>query len=190
MVVTKTSGRKNLEAPQPTIEAEEPIRKTITLSRKFFSSSVVIGVVVVILLTAFAAYSQAKLRSTRNQLRQSNTRLAAIQSDPQIQASLEIDQLVNQVGQLITLPSGEQPTVATVTDLSQLQNQPFFTNAQVGDKVLIYSTAKEAILYRPSDNKIIEVAPLNNSDTAGVSSTSTTTNNSTTTSPKTSTVKK
>jgi hypothetical protein len=32
--------------------------------------------------------------------------------------------------------------------------------AQVGDKVLIYTNASKAILYRPSDNKIIEKAPL------------------------------
>jgi hypothetical protein len=141
-------------------------------------------------LAAFATYTQAKLRSTRNQLHQSNTRLAAIQNDPQIQASIEIDQLVSQVGQLMTLPSAEQPTVATVTDLSQLQNQPFFTNAQVGDKVLIYSNEKEAILYRPSDNKIIEVAPLNTSDSSStINGTASSTNSNTVTS-KTATTKK
>jgi hypothetical protein len=74
--------------------------------------------------------------------------------------------LVAAVSKLIVLPASEQPTIATVADLSKLQGQPFFANAQVGDKVLIYSQAGKAILYRPSENKIIELAPLDVSASA------------------------
>jgi hypothetical protein len=70
--------------------------------------------------------------------------------------------LIESVGKLIILPIDEQPTVATVADLDKLKDQPFFAQAQLGDKVLIYQNAKKAILYRPSENKIIELAPLNN----------------------------
>ena len=69
--------------------------------------------------------------------------------------------LLDQVSKLIILPLDEEPTVATVTDIEKLKDQAFFANAQVGDKVIIYSTAKKAILFRPSENKIVEVAPLN-----------------------------
>ncbi len=69
-------------------------------------------------------------------------------------------QLVEKVGMLILLPQGETPTVATVSDLSKLQDQLFFANAQIGDLVLIYTQARKAIIYRPSLNKIIEVGPL------------------------------
>jgi hypothetical protein len=68
------------------------------------------------------------------------------------------------VGKLIVLPTDEQPTVATVTDPSKLGNQAFFAHAKVGDKVLLYATAKKAILYDPNVNKIIEVAPINLDD--------------------------
>lgn len=46
-------------------------------------------------------------------------------------------------------------------DPEKLRDQPFFANAQRGDKVLIYANAKKAILYNPPSNKIIEVAPVN-----------------------------
>ncbi len=65
------------------------------------------------------------------------------------------------VSKLIVLPEGENPTVATVVDPELLKNQPFFARAKKGDRVLIYTNARKAILYDPKNNKIIEVAPIN-----------------------------
>lgn len=67
--------------------------------------------------------------------------------------------LIQKVGNLIVLPSGN-PRIATVSDATKLPNQPFFANAQNGDKVLIYDSDGEAILYRPSINKIISVTSI------------------------------
>lgn len=72
----------------------------------------------------------------------------------------EVDSLVERVGKLVELPQGEQVTLATVSDIQKLQDQPFFVRAQNGDKVLIYEQSKKAILYRPSTNKIIEIGPV------------------------------
>ncbi|OGG31364.1 hypothetical protein A3A63_02265 [Candidatus Gottesmanbacteria bacterium RIFCSPLOWO2_01_FULL_46_9] len=76
-------------------------------------------------------------------------------------AAEEGKKLVDAVSKLMTLPGDEVPTVATVNDKEKLKNQPFFANTENGDKVLIYTNAKKAILYRPSINKIIDVAPVN-----------------------------
>lgn len=69
--------------------------------------------------------------------------------------------LAKRVGELMFLPVDELPTIATVSDPEALKNQSFFVDAKKGDKVLIYSNAKKAILYDPVANKIITIAPVN-----------------------------
>ncbi len=90
-------------------------------------------------------------------------------NDPQRQAKQEMTDLVTAVGKIMVLPEGEDPTIATVADTEKLKDQAFFANAQVGDKVLLYTTAKKAILFRPSTSKIIEVAPINLGNTQSAS---------------------
>lgn len=79
--------------------------------------------------------------------------------DPQEQARKEAESIVAAVSKLMVLPD-EEPIIATVADPSQLADQPFFQRAEKGDKVLIYNNAKKAILYRPGQNLVIDVAPL------------------------------
>ena len=116
--------------------------------------------VILVLLGVAAAvhfyYQSGKLRQD----------LVSSQNHPQPEAQTtaaqtqdEAKQLVETVGKLIVLPSDEQPTIATVADLEKLKNQPFFADAKIGDKVLIYPKAQKAVLYRPSENKIIALAP-------------------------------
>ena len=81
-------------------------------------------------------------------------------SNPTEAGKLEKTELVGKVSKLIELPKGEEPTLATVQDVKKLQSQAFFKNAQNGDKVLIFTQSKRAILYRPSTNKVIESAPV------------------------------
>jgi len=75
----------------------------------------------------------------------------------------DVSKTIQQVGKLIELPD-ETPTVATVSDVEKLKSQAFFSKAQNGDKVLIFTDSKKAILYRPSTKKIIEVSALNIGD--------------------------
>jgi hypothetical protein len=81
--------------------------------------------------------------------------------DPQKSAQQELNDIVAAVGRLMILPADETPTLATVSDPEKLKDQPFFANAKRGDKVLVYPISRKAILYSPSLNKIIEVAPVN-----------------------------
>jgi hypothetical protein len=79
----------------------------------------------------------------------------------QAAALKEAKDLAATVGKLMLLPKDETPTVATVTDIDKIKDQPFFKNASNGDKVLIYPNAKLAVIYNPRANLIINFGPLN-----------------------------
>ncbi len=76
----------------------------------------------------------------------------------------QLSQVIKMVSRHMVLPTDETPTMATVSDPEKLKDQPFFMNAQKGDKVLIFSESRKAILYNPTSDKIIEVAPINTSN--------------------------
>ncbi len=83
-----------------------------------------------------------------------------LKSNPNIEVQQEVDSLVAAVGKIMELPDDEKPTIATIQDVEKLKDQVFFIKAQNGDKLLAYSKALTAILYRPSSNKIISVGPI------------------------------
>lgn len=72
----------------------------------------------------------------------------------------EAKQIISKVEKIMELPQDEIPTVATVLDENKVQEEAFFKQSKTGDKLLAYIKNKKAILYRPSVNKIIEVAPI------------------------------
>jgi hypothetical protein len=68
--------------------------------------------------------------------------------------------LLEKLAKLVILPEVEVPTVATVSDVSKLQDQAFFKNAQNGDSIVAYPNAQIAILYRQSINKVVWMGPI------------------------------
>ena len=119
-----------------------------------YISPIVVALLVLVLITLGTSlyymnrYNDAKARITKL-------------NDPNAIAKAEQQKLVAEISILTPLPTGEAPTFAEVVDSTKLASQPFFASAQNGDKVLIYTKAKKAILYRPSTNKIINIAPVN-----------------------------
>jgi hypothetical protein len=80
--------------------------------------------------------------------------------NPEKAALAETNSLVTRVGKLMDLPTGETPTVATISNRDSLKDQEFFKNSENGDKMLIYASYRMVVLYRPGTNRIVKVAPL------------------------------
>ena len=136
--------------------------KTQTDSSKKRGWKIVVFVLIIGLLLCAIFYFYSKYQEDQKILK-----------NPVIRNQLEADSIITKVGRLITLPKGEKPSVAVVSDKAKLSKDAFFAKAENGDEVLIYLKAKRAILYRPSTNKIIEVTLINpdNSNSASPSAT-------------------
>ncbi len=122
------------------------------INKKFFYLIVLFFIAAII---AGSSYFYIKYQNSKKLLNQPT----AVSQD-------EEKNILASVGLLMELPKNENPTIATISNLEKLKSQPFFNNAKNGDKVLIYTKAKKAILYRPSVNKIIEVSSLNLGDSS------------------------
>jgi len=152
--------RKIMDTPPATPGDDQPTTPAPTTEPGqggSIAGKIVIGAIVLLLLgaTGTAGYYYKQL--------------ADIKKNPSKVAQDQTKVVIDAVSKLMILPTGEQPTVATVSDPAKLKDQTFFVNAKVGDKVLIYTNAKKAILYSPAENKIVEVAPVNLGDTPAVS---------------------
>ena len=132
----------------------QPPRAALTRS---FRGRLLVEAVLVMFVVGLGILSW-QLYTDRKDLR---SQVSSLQANPQAIIQKQTEQLIQRVGQLMALPTGETPTIANVSDVTQARQQSaFFTNAQNGDKVLMYVKAGEAILYRPNTNKIVLVAPL------------------------------
>lgn len=114
----------------------------------------VLAVLLIALAIGAAGYLYQQWQATQKQLEE-------LKKTPAVAGQQELQDVTSKVSRFITLPEGEEPTLATITDIDKLRDQPFFAKAQNGDKILIYAGAKKAYLYSPSMNKLLDVAPVN-----------------------------
>lgn len=85
---------------------------------------------------------------------------AELKKNPDVLLKEEAKNIMADLSKIILLPN-EEPAIASVADPEKLKDQPFFAQAIEGDKVIFFKVAGKAILWRPSEKKIIEVSPLN-----------------------------
>lgn len=103
-------------------------------------------------------YSKYKKANIENQEWQK--KYSDLIEHPEQLAENEADLYYEKVSKLTSLPVNEKPKINTILDINQLKDDDFFSKAQNGDKVLIFEESKLAIIYRPSDDKIINSGPL------------------------------
>lgn len=160
---TSKKAVKPLEAPRIKLPEDDlpPVKPpTISgmLSEKLRKAGSFLGrhkfkVLVVGLILVVGAWILNNYLETRNQLNQL--------ANPKTSTQTEISIITDQIRSTVELPANETPTIATVSDVEKLKGQNFFKNAENGDKVLIYSQAGKALLYRYNTKKVIEYSNVN-----------------------------
>lgn len=114
-----------------------------------FIISIVIFIVILNIVAGIGFYYYNQYMKVNNLLQ-----------DPSTAVDKQTQETIAKVGKLIMLPKNEEPTVASITDVSKLKQQKFFDHATNGDKLLVYMKARRAILYNPKLNIIVDVGPV------------------------------
>ncbi len=124
------------------------IPRSTRRKKVFFVSLASVIFLVVLIVAVYSTYQLYKMKDPAYQ--QKNAERVA-------------QQIVSNVAKLIELPPGT-PQVITVDNAETIRNtQPFFEKAVNGDQVLVYPD--QAILYRPSLNKIMNIGTVNKAPT-------------------------
>lgn len=144
------------------------------MSKSKNTKPLVITLVIVLLVGAFA-YGVVRIVQLRKataslggQVASANDQLSKLKndlvSDPngtvaKVQQE-STGSVLEEVAKLYELPKDESPTIATVQDKSKLAGQAFFDQAENGDQLVVYEKSGLAILYRPSQKKLVKVGPI------------------------------
>lgn len=109
-------------------------------------------------ISAFLFWQYQKTQKELQTIKKATTASQGANSD-------QLSKIVAEVGKIMKLPEGEVPTMATISDISKLKEQAFFKNGKNGDILLVYNKAGKAILYNPTEKKIVEIAPVGSTGT-------------------------
>jgi ATPase subunit of ABC transporter with duplicated ATPase domains len=94
---------------------------------------------------AFGGYYYSKYQTLRNE--------SAKTADERNEA------LIAMINEVYELPKDEKPVVAIVSDEAKFKEEyPVFTTAKLGDALLLFEKAGQAILFRESENRVIGTA--------------------------------
>ncbi len=152
----KEINMKEVNTKDGSIQEEKIIeRKEIVAKKRSYKKFFVPTIFLIAILGVYGSFHYYK-------------KYQALKIDPSIEVQKKTATLVGTLGKLMELPKDEVPTVATISDKEKLKGQDFFTLAENGDVLFAYTTAMKAILYRPSTNKIINVAPISINPSQGV----------------------
>ncbi len=134
------------ETSEPLVQKSAPFRP-VKKKRRFFRFLILVLSYVIVAAVVWKVAEQWKIDPVKQQAR----------------AEQEVRNTVEKVRKLMILPAidVELPQVATISDAANLsKTQAFFADVKDGDQVLIYLKGQKAIIYRSSENKIVNVGPV------------------------------
>lgn len=119
-----------------------------------------LGAILVIGLLALVVVIDMKRRAAVEQLAALTMRMDQLTGGDNQQNRDLAKKVVEDLGTIMELPKGIEPTVATIVDKKKLeeQNGKFYGPAQNGDQLIIYP--EFAVIFRQSEKKIINFAPV------------------------------
>jgi hypothetical protein len=138
--------------------AEKNKTSNSPLPSKYLWKSPVAITLVSLSVLSVAGFSWAfiNFQKTQKQLEE----LSDIEGQKKV-AQKEVKAVTESLSELILLPEEEEPIVATVKEAETLRKkEAFYKNVQEGDKVVIFSQARKAMIYRPKENRLINVGPI------------------------------
>lgn len=105
------------------------------------NSKYIIALAILVLIVIASGVYAFRLKKTNDELK--------MKIPPtQAQEEADIATIVPYVSKYMVLPD-EKPTIATVVDKEKLnKSQPFFKDAENGDKILVFQNARKVLLYR------------------------------------------
>jgi len=133
------------------------INKPTKAEEKIFVHNIASVLVIFFIIASIGAgWSYLKLQAAKARF---NKPIIAEQIKHNIEPVVNPDDFVIQVKKHVIVPDNEKPFVAFISDEQVAANlQPFFYQAKVGDVILMYSN--KAILYRPVEDKIVNIGPV------------------------------
>lgn len=120
-----------------------------------------LSVFIVFLLFLVFVASLSGMGWSYYQYRQVKQELAKLRTN-EGQAALakqETDALLQQVKKHILIPD-EEPVVASIVNAAELsKQQPFYSGAQDGDKLIVFPESEKALIYSPSRDILVSAGP-------------------------------
>lgn len=124
-----------------------------------------IVILLVIGLIALVVILDMRRRDVENKLTNLSTQQGGTPEENQEMAN----KVLEKVRDLMVIPAGIEPTVATIVDVEQLrQRNAFYAKAKNGDYLVV--TEDRAILYDPKADKIVDVTAVQMQSSSSVSS--------------------
>jgi hypothetical protein len=125
-------------------------------ARGIFNFVLLIGIIAAASLFAWA---ELQRREAITRLQETEQELEQIRQATERRGSEVAEEVLNQVRQLMDVPTEPSPTVATIIDVEALrQSSDFYNKADNGDHLII--TENRAILFDPDRKIILDVVPV------------------------------